>query len=167
MLNPPPCCESAVFAGGVFKGAVVFVSTARVGAGVGVTTGAGGVRFAFDAAAVDMPSALEGVVGLGVGDVMGAAALPFAGSFLLTLRDWRDAVRGRSASPPPRTASPGVFVLARATSAGVGVGRAMLSVGRAGVGVALATVAAGVGCAVGDWLAEDAAVCPPPSLFAV
>jgi hypothetical protein len=158
-----------MFAGGVLTGAIVAVSTARVGAGVGVTAGEGVTRGGvgtLEAPAVSWPLALGGVEVLGFVVAADADVLPLVVSFLLTRRDGRDVVRGRSASPPPRTARFGVLVLARATSAGVGVGRAMLSVER-GVGVALATVAAGVGCAVGVGLAEAVTVRVPASLFAV
>jgi hypothetical protein len=108
---------------------------------------------------------LDGVEVLGFVVAADADVPPFVALFLLTRRDGRDVVRGRSASPPPRTVRFGV--LARATSEGVGVGRAMLRVGRWGVGVALATVTEGVGCAVGVGLAEAVTVRVPASLFAV
>src|SRR5438067_6726762 len=119
MLKPPPCCASPEFAGPVTDGGA---STGRTGAGVGVTAGAGLVRLTLAAVDDSVRAALDNSVrsvlaageGLGVGVAVGvavdAATPPVAASFLLPLRR-PPVVRGRSASPPPRTARPGVLVL--------------------------------------------------------
>src|SRR2546423_2428443 len=180
MLKPPPCCASPEFAGPVTDGAV---STERAGAGVGVTAGAGLVRLTLAAADVSARAALDDSlrsglvagegrgVGVATGVAVGMATLPVAASLLLPLRR-PPAVRGRSASPPPRTARPGVlvFVLLRAISTGVGRG---VGAGRAGVGVGrgcvvvLATVSAGADCARGVGVTTGAGGRVPASLFAV
>src|SRR5205085_10574276 len=146
----------------------------------GVTAGAGLVRLTLAAADVSARAALDDSlrpglvagegrgVGVATGVAVGVATLPVAASLLLPLRR-PPVVRGRSASPPPRTASPGVLVLVRAISTGVGRG---VGAGRAGVGcvrgcVALATVSAGVDVGRGVGVTTGAGVRVPASFFAV
>src|SRR2546421_388691 len=147
----------------------------RTGAGVGVTAGAGLVRFTL-AAEVSVRAALDdstrsGLVagegfGVATGVAVEVATLPVADSLLLLLRR-PPVVRGRSASPPPRTARPGVlvFVLLRAISTGVGAGRAGVGCARAcvcevrtGVVVVLEAASAGVDCARGVGVTTGAGV---------
>src|SRR5437588_3419527 len=176
MLKPPPCCASPEFAGPVTDGGA---STGRTGADVGVTAGAGALLFKFAVPDVWALSTLGLRIGVGFGVAAGAATLPVADSLLLFLRR-PPVVRGRSASPPPRTARPGVlvFVLVRAISTGVGRG---VGAGRAGVGcvracicevrtgvvVVLEAASAGVDCARGVGVTTGAGVRVPTSFFAV
>src|SRR2546421_86488 len=159
----------------------------RTGAGVGVTAGAGLVRFTL-AAEVSVRAALDdstrsGLVagegfGVATGVAVEVATLPVADSLLLFLRR-PPVVRGRSASPPPRTARPGVLVLVLVRAISTGVGRGV-GAGRAGVGcvracvcevrtgvVVLEAASAGVDCARGVGVTTGAGVRVPASLFAV
>jgi hypothetical protein len=122
----------------------------------------------FDAVSVGCVRAGVGRgVGVAVGTLVGVTtvgvvAIAFAGRLRLFRRGRVEAVRGRSASPSPRTERPGVVEVLLATCVGVGVGAGRTSAGtlRVGVGVGVgrtAAVSVGVACARGVGLAAAVA----------